>query len=166
MGWKAAEVVLCHESRSERGRMTISVSDGLPSEKRTGWRLTDRCNSEPVVVASVSGARLVHYLRRRPSPQQFPNVHAPREAALAEAENRDEVYPRLGLRGKPSPPVDDSGGNVRRAGHLAVEGENDGWKVATSERVVYGWESSEREMENALCASRLGRQSKGAGEYP
>jgi hypothetical protein len=146
--------------------MTISASDGcqVRSErgKRAGGKVeTDPYSSEPVVAASVSGARPAHYLRRRQSPQRFPDAYAPRGAALEEAENRDEVYPRLALRRKPGPLADGSGGNAHRAGDPAGEGENGGSKVKTSVRAVSlgwrcGWASSERGTANAPCASMVG----------
>lgn len=89
-------------------------------------------------------------------------MYGPREAALAEAENRDEVYPRLVLRRKPTGPlVDDSAGNAHRAGHPTGEGKDDGSRAKTSERVASpwwecGWVSSERGTENAPCASGVG----------
>ena len=134
----------------------------LPSEKRAGEWLTDPCSLGLVVAASVSGALLAHYLRHRPSLQRPQNVFGPREAALAEAENRDEVYPRLVLRRKPTDPLaDDSNGNAHRAGHPTGEDKDDGSRAKTLERVANpwwgcGWVSSERETENALCASRVG----------
>ena len=84
---------------------------------------------------------------------------------LAEANNRDEVYPRLGpLRRNPTDPpaVDSGGGNDRQAEQPPVGGgENDGSKVKTSERVespwwACGWVSSERGSENAPCVSEAG----------
>jgi len=39
-----------------------------------------------------------HHHHHLPSPQQFSNVDALREAALVEAESRDEVYLCMGLR--------------------------------------------------------------------
>lgn len=133
-----------------------------PSEKQAGEWLTDPCSLGLVVAASVSGALLAHYLRHRPSLQRPQNVFGPREAALAEAENRDEVYPRLVLRRKPTGPLDDDlDGNAHRAGHLAEEDKDDGSRAKTSERVASpwwgcGWVSSEQGTENAPCASRAG----------
>ena len=133
-------------------------------EASGGKWMTDPCSSEPVVGASVSGARLAHYLRHHPSLRRFQNVLAPREGAalLAEAKNRDEVYPRLGpLRRNPTDPLgddSDDGNDHQAEQHPVGEGENDGSKVKTSERVespwwACGWVSSERGSENAPCVS-------------
>jgi len=99
-------------------------------------------------------------------------MHVPREAALAEAGNRNEVYPRWAQRRKPTElHADDSDGNAHRAESLAGEGENDGSKAKMSVRVARpwwacGWGSSERGTENAPCALKVEGQSEGAGEYP
>jgi hypothetical protein len=139
---------------------------GYQVRSERGKWLTDPCSSGPVVGASVSGARLAHYLRRRPSLRRFQSVHAPQEeAALLAEENLDEVYPRLALlRKNPTgPPADDSddGSAHEVEQNPAGEGENDGLKVKMLERVespwwAYGSVSSERGRENAPYVSEAG----------